>query len=555
MSSALSAVLVQYTPLPGGRTLESDKNSPMAKGISLCSAFLAACVLSGCSQPRALSAAPSDPDATLVTLRAHEFIRPGQPVSALIGVREPGWAGGEAEVIGADGATLGAATLQVLTLAPASDPGAWTGAWPQWTLTPVDGAVEPGSTVLALTPVVAEDSSSVSIGGAAIALRHVSSDLKRVADAPCALQPALIANEAADPLRWWRLDLLGAASAPHHETVHRLAEQVRNQWAAALARLRESDPARHDRLLASLTRTMQIDDGACYPAWRTDAARLGTLLDELSAADATALRLAQAADTWLADDADALAWIIDDGAGGRAARLGVANFTDAPVAASASAAGRVEMITLPASSVREIEIAAPIAGDAQIDVRIGRDRFILSAMTEPWRATPPGVRIGPLLPQWTLATWLGESPVVIDPVWATGALLQRADGDGERWELFVDGRAAAEPDSADKVTVIVGDAHAPIGTITVRATGEVEVRPSSWSSDIAVSIRREPGRWTALVTLPATWTSEDILLLGLERVDGRSVRSSWPRAVTPWQTVPPSAAIDLRAWDEAPSTR
>jgi hypothetical protein len=59
----------------------------------------------------------------------------------------------------------------------------------------------------------------------------------------------------------------------------------------------------------------------------------------------------------------------------------------------------------------------------------------------------------------------------------------------------------------------------------------------------------KPTRWLAIVPIPDDAVeNETIVRLSLTRISPSGVRSSWPRAMLPWQSEPGRLALDLGAW-------
>jgi hypothetical protein len=64
-------------------------------------------------------------------------------------------------------------------------------------------------------------------------------------------------------------------------------------------------------------------------------------------------------------------------------------------------------------------------------------------------------------------------------------------------------------------------------------------------------VARSDHGWSCWVALPLSAIEKDgTVRIGLERVDRRGVRTSWPRPSLPWQQEPSRIAIDTTIWGE-----
>lgn len=395
---------------------------------------------------------------------------------------------------------------------------------------------------------------------------------------------AALSSERESPLRRWRarltMERFGATpgdDAFSDEALELMARQEEDRWRAALARLWRIDESLARSVLHALTSVAAFEGGAPVPAWSADGAMLARLRTELLDAARSDRDVRLRAEGWLAAQTRAVAWIVDDAIATRHVAVGVASLRPEPVSASAEFGGVDLRPLAPGASAMLVVEASDVPGANAIDVRIGDWRDTLYAMEQPIPCAPPGTLMGPLLLEHTMQTWLnGAPPASLTPSaeWATAALLQRRAG-GDGWELLIECRtppraapadvsgrddalsdgADARPDAEkrpDFVRIWIGPGGGTLAALRVDSRGFI-VDEAAGASDSAgarpIDVRIDHDRWTALLTLPERFTADGgLLLIGLERVDARGVRTTWPRPALPWQTAPGRVAVDLDAW-------
>jgi len=261
----------------------------------------------------------------------------------------------------------------------------------------------------------------------------------------------------------WRL-LDGRVSGPlpggafADPVIEALARQAEWRWSAALARLQNTDPAIASSLAWRLAAVADLGNGVAMPVWSADGASLASLCEDLLNPLLSDAEVATRARIWLSEQPAAVAWVADDGGatdavtGGLISTVSVTNLTDAPGvawAAHSQMSRTGELVAVPARSTSRISAASPgnaREGGSTLNVGVGdftAERTVQGAVAT---VSPPGLRIGPFLPDWTLATWLahgtardgaGGASVPLDDAWTTGALLYR---EGGRWMLYVECR-------------------------------------------------------------------------------------------------------------------
>lgn len=502
----------------------------------------------GCSQPSTPTVASPPADRPVARAYPTEFVRPEEGAAIVLIASKP-WRPGGATEASAGEETL-TAPVHHLRIAPRSEP-SWTGAPVEWSVGAlIEDELAPGASAVALVPPLPADASMLSIGGGEVRFEPSAKGwpppLAGARKDPPA--PQLVDGELGDPTRAWRVDLAmvlaGETAIDRGGGLAALRRQHAARWQAALARLSAVDAALASRVAGSVARVVRID-GLVAPAWSADLRRVEALLASLLAPDADAGALKLGAEAWLADEPDAVAWVIDDGGEDRPALIGVANLTDAPATASISASGAVELVVVEPCSATQIAIAQPGGSPSVLaETRVGNAVFQLELVTQPIPCAPPGVRMGPLLPQWTMPEWLGERSGGIDGGWATAALLQPRSGGGAGWEVFLDCRAARAGE--DSVRLTLGPPADLDGEVRVSRSGKIE--GTGVLSGVKGAVREESDRWTATLEIPEAAMARGVVTVGIERLDSRGFRSTWPRRVTPWQRHLPGGEIDLSAW-------
>lgn len=386
-----------------------------------------------------------------------------------------------------------------------------------------------------------------------------------------------------------------------------LASQQDQRWQAALVRLATHDAELAARMAARLGRFAMVDDRLPVPAWETDLGKLEQLLDDLLNPRLSPQRRSEFAQAFLDSQPGGVAWVTDDagllvkrevGTSERArqpwASVAVANLTDRATTCSVLSLlqdttpeprpitpGQVVLWTAPLQPDAESGDLAPVASPtptlaltsgsrlAELEVSVGRWSSRVAVLDGLLKATPPGLATGPFQPDLSMTEWLAEaSPDRQDPAWATAALLQRVRAPREgvladrAWEIFVEARVPTNLDESgldpatDALFLYSGPPGAPAaawrvardGTITNLLPGAAAIEGELGAVQKAVATSLAD-RWTVRIPIPVNSIEPDGLMrLGLFRIDPRGVRSSWPRALPPWQVEPSRAAIDTRAW-------
>ncbi len=384
----------------------------------------------------------------------------------------------------------------------------------------------------------------------------------------------LLEPERRSPVRRWRYRLLAhAASEPgdafEDPIIEALARQEEGRWSWALRALAMADRDLAQRVARRLVATTTFGAGVVAPTWPSSQADLDALLPDLLDPTLDGARRAQRAEAFLMAQPAATAWIIDDAGtpdattGRPSVAVGVANLSERVVLAAAVPGERItdaEPRELGPDTAMRLYVSyaneAPI--DAAIGVAVGSLRATLHPMVSRVPGAPPGVALGPLIPDFTLETWIaGGSTVAPDPAWVGAAMLLRKD---RVWTLFMEcaraGDAAATPQE-DTVRLWIGPTARPRLVLRVGESGYAHVEqalPGAGGTDApdpaaGVTVASRAAKWVCEVKIPDWCIEPDgTLRVGLERVDSRGARSAYPRPMLPWQAEPGRIVVDTGAW-------
>jgi hypothetical protein len=424
----------------------------------------------------------------------------------------------------------------------------------------------------------------------------------------------LAAPELASPLRRWRFHLLMAGLRPESRPpaeldlrepipglggvvfedpiLEALARQTEARWQVALGNLWLADAELADRLKRRLVAAVDFGDRILAPAWPTSQEDLDALLNDLLDPRVKPQYHAERALAWLEARPAAAAWVIDDAGlrdaqtGRPVAACGIANLTERATLAWASLddwSGAANLTTVSALSAVRIPVVAPDAAflpgseqtraASRLTLNAGQWQAQRSVFWRQAPASPPGLRIDPLIGDWTMNAWIAGEPdaTMLPPSdWATAALLYRAEiaatqesSARSQWMLMVECRTGPMP-SPDQETLRIwaGPLGAPTIALKVTASGIIldERAPDQGlRGDFGTAriIRADaPPKWTAHIPIPQRAIEGDgVLRLGIERRDSRGARSAWPRPMLPWQTEPGRLPINTSAWGDLQAAR
>ena len=385
----------------------------------------------------------------------------------------------------------------------------------------------------------------------------------------------LLEPERRSPVRRWRARLVEEGLRPdiaperrpdrfQNPILEAYAQQYEAQWQAAFAALAAADADVCKRLRAAIAKAVTGPSGPPYPAWPVSQADLDRLLSDLNAPSTSARERARHAMSFIEAQPTSVAWVFDDAGatsehGLPTPRIGVANLADEP-ALTFARVGREKPgtpVALAPDTSDIITCTAPTIGATVVDVRIGEDRSRQQVVGSPVPVTPPGLRIGPLLTDWTLLEWSGAG-VGAPPLeaWATSAMLYRGtlpSQSAEQWLLLIECNA---PDASvtgqwpEQVRVWLGPSASPTAAIGVNRDGSAfNLLTPSAERVGGVHVERSRNRWTVIVPVPrGAIEPSGVLRIGIERHDSRGWRTAWPRRMLPWQTAPGRAAASLNEW-------
>jgi hypothetical protein len=401
---------------------------------------------------------------------------------------------------------------------------------------------------------------------------------------------ALSAAEGRSPVRRWRHRLLidglspvESAPAPFEDSVlEALAQQIEARWTLGLGMLWRADSAVAERLRRRLAAIVEFPGGEAAPAWPLEHSVLEALLADLLNPELQHSQRAERATAWLEALPAAAAWIIDDSGlrdaatGAPIATVGVANLGSRDVVISAGVAGdpaSMEMRPIPTFSARTLAPAIPATAEDRtaamlrtLSFAAGRwsaNRTVLSGM---FPISPPGMRLEPLIPDWTLEGWLAGAPdaaMRTAPAWSTRALLyyrasEQSPGGavaGGAWTLYLECSAPERDEQSDEVTIWIGPFGSPVSVLRITRDGDVIDTLAAGNGRMAATagatVVQLPDRWIASVPIDSQLIDPaGELLIGLVRIDSRGVRSAWPRPMLPWQREPGRLTIDTKAWGD-----
>ncbi len=404
------------------------------------------------------------------------------------------------------------------------------------------------------------------------------------------LARAMLAPLERDPTQRWRLELTYARSGlGQPPPLPPLADPLLAGWAqqesqrvwAALRNLHEADAALARQVIDAMTLCVRVPEdlgGGIVSAWPLDPRADERLFAALLRPDVTSRT--RAAEAWLEQVPIATAVATDVGglrsgtSGAPIATVRVANLTGAPrlVSTSIDDAGAgdppvPDPVTVGARSMDAIYIegvARPISLRAESAIPTAKLRSgdwgtaIMMPFTV--KARPPGVTIGPLLPDLTHATWLDpENNWFVDVIKSQSEIstfgqlfLKREDG-RQQWMLHLECAMPPSTSTAgDALRVWLGPIRQPVAVIQLPRVGQAKVEVGGRdASDAATAahVVTLDDRWIAQLPMPPSAIERDgTLRIGVERLDARGVRTAWPCRMFPWQVEPGRFSISTSDW-------
>lgn len=365
-------------------------------------------------------------------------------------------------------------------------------------------------------------------------------------------------QELTDPRRRWHgrigFERVGVRPPPHEfddPTIEAWATQIETRWREALARLWEIDPDLARGIERTLWLTASLGGTSRWPLWPIDPRELDPLADVLHDATLSATQQADRVRRWHDDLPSVLVWVAEPALDAGGLSIGALNLASEPeVLWARTAGGAPTPFELSPGNARMIDLLGSPSWTIST-----RDRVInLSDPSTPAPAVPPGVVVGPLLADWTLASLRAGSPRE-DLVSDVRALLHAVppgapDDPADRaWKIHVEARRFAPGES---LRFWFGPRDAPTGIVrcTHDASLSVERGPAIASP---ADTYQDAARWAAQFPLaPEHAERGGILRLGVERLAPSGRRWSWPAARFPWDEQPGRAVLDLGAWSGIP---
>jgi hypothetical protein len=384
------------------------------------------------------------------------------------------------------------------------------------------------------------------------------------------------------------LDALRAEIAqadPFDPITQDLARLERARWQVALARLWNADPTLSLPVRLRLVGAIE-SSGGLLPAWTIHQPALNDLLGALLDPQSNDQRRAQHTRAWLDGFDDAIAWVVDDAGrqdgvtGAFLPTIGVVNTSRRSVLAWARAAdlsGPTDLTPLMPGQVHMLrgqmlasDLERPASGPG-VEVQVGNWAEYLPAVGVAIPASPPGFALGPFRSQWTLDAWRAmdenrESAPPRDratavllfrgPIADAGASSTTAVGPmpgrstRQAWVLYIEARALDSEKGEDFVELWFGPYGLATSVLRVYSDGRlIDGQTGKNPPGMGVEVFRLTDRWVARLALPATAIEPgQVVKMGVLRVDGCGVRSSWPRRLLPGQREPGRIAVRLDAW-------
>ncbi|MBL9001079.1 MAG: hypothetical protein JNK25_08080 [Phycisphaerae bacterium] len=468
-------------------------------------------------------------------------------MATYLGATDP-WLGSAAEW-SAEPATTSESAIAVFTLpAQAAGQGLWIGETRhevQWLTPPesIEGAEPAGAWRPTLPPAAANNAALL----------------------------AQLRAAARSPLTRWRVRLLldGMRSGVppmrfDDPVIESWATYNEERWRVAFARLALADPAVCDRLRKRLSAVMDFGGGLYAPAWPTDQRGLDRFLSDVLSPRGPRGGVAARAEQFMSEQPQAVIWIVDDGGvlTGEGRRrpiplIGVANLSGRDALAFGYLGDEPphpDLLPVPSFAARVLTVTG--VGDVpKATVRLSRLAAEVPISTAPLEVVPPGLRIGPLLPDLSMERWLYAQPAAAPVNLTTHALLHRPaagpDGEDRPWELFVECRVPPGMTGEDRLCICIGPPGLPGGVVCVDAMGLVSTRlfgPEDAGPPRRLSVARSEDRWSFRFALPpGSIEPGGLIRLGLVRKTAHG-RHAWPRTLLPWQDFPSRALIDISGW-------
>ena len=387
-----------------------------------------------------------------------------------------------------------------------------------------------------------------------------------------------ISPESKNPLTRWRFKLLTEGLSPVGQSapfddpiIETWARQTEAIFRSAIRKLRKANPATPttaDAFIHKLTQIITFPDGHIAPLWpSTDVDLLG-MVEDICHQSVSPQSAAATIGDWLHSQPVAAAWVRDDAAGMGTApesttpiifsSLGVVNLANKPALATLQSVGTPQLSRLESDATTERLIstfASPTANLPQATVNILDWRFQRSIAAIPIKLSPPGLSIGPLVPDWTMpallrsdeTSLLAARPADIQITLTHNS--QSISGVGPEaqsgWTLIVISLAPAA--SGETFQVYFGSTTQPFGSINLSSEGSL--KSTGFGGSCQTLVTSLPTGWGCQISLPrGVIDSHGLLSLGVSTARPGLGRASWPRPQFPWQTQPARVIFDTSTW-------
>jgi len=502
----------------------------------------------------------------------------------------PGWTPGDVpEVALVTNEPLETSVWRITGTADPEFPGAlpWSGVFRHWSALPLakvdaDAESDPADIVIWVLAIEMPDrpvGKWLRVGGRKLPLEWVPTPTRKV-PAPLDLRTVQedgqnrilrmvqrFGAESVDPFRGWRYRLLyermpvEILTIAGDEILEDLSRQMMDRALAAIDRIRAADPALADRTLGALTAIVDAPDHELLPAWPPDPAPALELFSSVLREGRSDADVRADTEAFLRTAPQGLAWIVDEaGPDGPSTaptcRIGIAErwgqeatASLAPLGMNASNAVAIKPF---ASAVLSVDpgFPGPIR-TATVTARLGTWSSEMRILAGSVGAKPPGVTLGPLMPDWTQSTWVRGVQPKIPADAVTVAMLQRqydATGVPVGWEMIIEAQRTSKA-PGDEVTVWIGPMGATTAAIRVTPEGDAAIIVGDLTGEnLNVAINTSESRWIAQFTIPPELIAIPRIRIGIDRTDASGLHSAWPRPSLPGQQEPGRIAVDLTSW-------
>ena len=362
------------------------------------------------------------------------------------------------------------------------------------------------------------------------------------------------------------LDLQLSLNTPGADLLGEIARLHEARWQIILGRIWLIDRNVAYRLKSQLMTTARFGN-RILPVWSSDTTELSRLAHDLLSPYVDDETRVLRANAWLETQPRALAWIGDDQGTIEASTSrflptitalslpqspGSTMFSvDAPSAATELEAIPPNITTPIVVAIDPIEITptTPVLRTAPISVRAGRWSSILEVIASPTPVRAPFVRLGPLLNDWTMDALINDRPfagAATSPLVSTVGILRKTSppsriNQTSGWNLYLESTSPDPASTLESITLWIGPFGDAYASWIITPDGQVEFasgsRPSIGIPRVQTRLTRN--RWIAMIDLPVgVFDEDDILQLGIERMDANGTHTAWPRRMIPDQTEP-----------------